>query len=220
MARNSSESDRGSSRRSRYSKAMTPLPPLPSSMTLSVFQGNPAASSGSSTASQMHLLHHHSPANMRTPVAWSLRDANLSRPASIHVSNALPFSSGMSQHQLHQNQQQLHHQNQMLLNQHQMQMQVRQQNPHHHYTSTMPVNPRYMPSSSSSQVSSRNPHQNQHNNPQNVNMNGQQNHHRSQNSQQNQSQQQRPSSPSATTTSSDDREEVPMVRNPRHRPHG
>lgn len=120
MPANSQEDgSRHSRSHSRYSKAATPLPPIPVSRN-----GN----------GPMSIVHHPShPAQMRTPVAWHVRDANLSRPVS-----ALPYP--VMNAAVH----------------------------------------RYQANSVAHQAPAA-----------------------------------RPSSPSATTTSSDDREEVPMVRVPR-----
>lgn len=139
MPRTSTES--GGSRRSRYSKATTPVP-------LSLLH----PSHPNHPQNHHHSLHQnpHLPQinGMRTPVAWTLRDANLSRPSS-----AVPaFVNG------------------------------------HYSTMSSSGHQRYPPVT-------HHP--------------GQPRGHR------------RPSSPSATTTSSDDRDEIPMVRASRRPPnHG
>lgn len=76
MPRTSTES--GGSRRSRYSKATTPVP-------LSML--HPSHPNHPQNQQNHHLLQHQNPHlppsnGMRTPVAWALRDANLSRPSS------------------------------------------------------------------------------------------------------------------------------------------
>lgn len=134
MPRTSTES--GGSRRSRYSKATTPV----SMSSLIHSNGHHVDPMESSHLVQMN--------GMRTPVAWTLRDANLSRPPSASFGNGHQYSTmSNSSHQ------------------------------------------RYPPSMSSNHPPMSQPRG-----------------HR------------RPSSPSATTTSSDDRDEIPMVRTSRHRP--
>lgn len=179
-----------------------------------------------------HLHHHHNSSSnnstssnsgvglltssgkmMKTPIAWSARDANLSsRPASTMAYNISSHYNIHNPHQhLHQQQQQQQqqlkiHSNSRLQGLH---LPLHQQNsssspssssfPVHHQEThlTRHSKSRYHPNVLAARTSGQ--QQIQHH------LNGHQ----------------RPSSPSATTiTSSDDREEVPMVRHQRRPHHG
>ena len=185
MPRNSIESDRSRSRH-RYvtsssisgggGKGTTPLPQIPDAVMHGHFQ--PAnwqeylfyPNRFQPQQQQAPHSHHAAPSDMRTPVAWTLRDATLSHPRSA---TAAPFN--MATHHSH------HH-------------------PHHqpnHAFDSISLHP-------SSSISGRD-HRRQHPHPYPKQQANGGRHA------------QRTSSPSATTTSSDDRDEIPIVKHPHHR---